>query len=71
MTVKHVDPHRGGNNARDLVQTAYEQLTARRQSIEADLARIEALRSEHAAVSAQVAALEEAIKAFSEQQGKP
>ena len=69
MAVQHVDPDGGGNSARDLVQKAYEQLSARKQSIEAELARIEALRSEHAAVTAQVAALDEAMTAFS-QQGK-
>jgi hypothetical protein len=69
LAIQHVDPDGGGNSARDLVQKAYEQLSARKQSIEAELARIEALRSEHAAVTAQVAALDEAMTAFS-QQGK-
>jgi hypothetical protein len=67
MTVEHGHPDGRGNNARDLVHKAYEQLRARKQNIEAELARIEALRSEHAAVTAQVAALDEAMKAFSQQ----
>ena len=53
-----------GNDSHRLVQEAYDQLSARKQSIEAELGRIEALRTEHEAVTAQVAALEEAMKAF-------
>jgi hypothetical protein len=47
-----------------LLQKAYEQLSTRKQSIEAELARIEGLRGEHESVTAQVAALEQAMKAF-------
>ena len=47
-----------------MLQSAFEQLSTRKQSIEAELARIEGLRSEHEAVSAQVAALDLAMKAF-------
>lgn len=57
----------GGNDAHRLVQKAYDQLSARKQSIEAELARIEALRTEHETVTAQVAALDEAMKAFQQQ----
>ena len=53
-----------GNAAGALVQQAYDQLNARKQSIEAELGRIEALRAEHEAVASQVAALEEAMRAF-------
>jgi hypothetical protein len=67
MAVEHVDRDGRGNNARDLVQKAYEQLKTRKENIEAELARLEALRSEHAAVTAQVGALDEAMKAFSQQ----
>jgi len=54
----------GDNDSRGLVQTAYEQLNARKQAIEAELARIEALRAEHETVAARVTALEEALKSF-------
>ena len=54
----------GANEAQSLVQKAYKQLSARKESIEAELARIEALRAEHESVTAQVAALDEAMKAF-------
>jgi hypothetical protein len=47
-----------------LLQKAYEQLSTRKQSIESELARIEGLRGEHEAVTAQVAALDLAMKAF-------
>ena len=62
MTTEHAD--REGNEARNLVRKAYEQLSARKRSIEAELASIDALRSEHETVTAQVAALEEAMTAF-------
>lgn len=57
----------GGNDAHRLVQKAYDQLRVRKQRIEAELARIEALRAEHETVTAQVAALDEAMKAFRQQ----
>jgi hypothetical protein len=57
----------GGDDARGLVQKAYHQLSARKQSIEAELARIEVLRADHERVTAQVAALDEAMKAFQQQ----
>jgi len=50
-----------------LLQKAYEQLTARKQTIETALARIEGLRGEHEAVTAQVDALDQAMKAFQHQ----
>src|SRR5215472_14160783 len=52
------------NEALSLLQKAYEQLSTRKQSIESELARIEELRGEHEAVTAQVAALDQAMKAF-------
>jgi hypothetical protein len=57
----------GENEALTLLQTAYEQLSARKQTIEAELARIEGLRGEHEAVTAQVAALDQAMNAFHHQ----
>jgi hypothetical protein len=54
----------GGNDAGRLVEKAYHQLTARKQSIEAELARIDTLRAEHETVTARLAALEEAMKTF-------
>jgi hypothetical protein len=60
-------PQPGDNDAHEaltLLQTAFEQLSTRKQSIEAELAGIEGLRSEHEAVTAQVAALEQAMKSF-------
>jgi hypothetical protein len=53
-----------GNEAFELLQKAHEQLSTRKQIIENELARIEGLRGEHEAVTAQVAALDQAIKAF-------
>ena len=53
-----------GNEAFGLLQKAYEQLSTRKQSIENELARIEELRGEHEAVTTQVAALDQAMKAF-------
>jgi hypothetical protein len=53
-----------GHDSLSLLQAAYEQLSTRKQSIEIELARIDGLRSEHEAVTAQVAALEQAMKAF-------
>jgi hypothetical protein len=63
-------PYTGDNEvpeALTLLQKAYEQLSTRKQTIEGELARIEALRGEHEAVSAQVAALDQAMKAFHHQ----
>jgi hypothetical protein len=60
-------PQPGDNDAHEaltLLQRAYEQLSTRKQSIEAELTRIEGLRDEHEAVTAQVAALDQALKAF-------
>lgn len=50
-----------------LLQKAYEQLSTRKQMIEGDLARIEGLRGEHETLTAQVAALDQAMKAFHHQ----
>ncbi len=65
-----VEPELNGDKAQDLLQQAYEQLAARKQTIEAELARIEALRVEHDVVSAQLAALDQAMKAFQPQHRK-
>ena len=53
-----------GHEALSLLQKAYEQLSSRKQSIESELARIEELRGECEALTAQVAALDQAMKAF-------
>jgi hypothetical protein len=55
-----------GDDARRLVEQAHEQLKVRKQMVEAELARIESLRAEYESVTARVAALDEAIKAFQE-----
>jgi hypothetical protein len=55
------------HEALSLIQKAYEQLSTRKQTIESELARIEGLRGEHEAVTAQVAALDQAMKAFHRQ----
>jgi len=55
---------KNGNEALSLLQKAYEQLSTRKQSIENELARVEELRAEHETVTAQVAALDQAMKAF-------
>ena len=55
---------KNSNEALNLLQKAHEQLSIRKQTIESELARIEGLRGEHEAVTAQVAALDQAIKAF-------
>src|SRR5689334_20961453 len=63
-------PQPGENDVHEalsLLQKAYEQLGTRKQAIEAELARIEGLRREHEAVTAQVAALDQAMKAFHQQ----
>jgi prefoldin subunit 5 len=59
--------HSGESESRaalSLLQKAHQQLSTRKQTIESELARIEGLRSEYEAVTAQVAALDEAIKTF-------
>ena len=59
--------HAGENESHDalsLLQKAHQQLTTRKQTIESELTRIEGLRREHAAVTGQAAALDEAIKSF-------
>jgi hypothetical protein len=53
-----------GHETLNLLQKAYEQLSARKQAIESEIARIEGLRGEHESVTAQVAALDQAMKAF-------
>jgi hypothetical protein len=58
------ESYAGENEALTLLKKAYEQLSARKQTIETELARIEGLRGEHEAVTAQVAALDQAMKAF-------
>ncbi len=63
-------PQPGGNDVHEalsLLQKAYEQLSTRKQTIESELARIEGLRGEHETVTAQVAALDQAMKAFHHQ----
>jgi hypothetical protein len=73
VSAAHV-PRTGESDADDslsLLQKAHEQLSIRKQSIESELARIEGLRGEHEAVTAQVAALEQAMKAFQHQPNSP
>ena len=63
-------PYTGDNEvpeALNLLQKAHEQLSTRKQTIESELARIEGLRGEHEAVTAQVAALDQAMKTFHHQ----
>ena len=63
-------PQTGENDVHEalgLIQKAYEQLSERKKTIESELARIEGLRGEHEAVTAQVAALDQAMKAFHHQ----
>jgi hypothetical protein len=48
-----------------LLRSAYEQLSTRQHRIESELGRIEQLRVEREAVAVQVAALDQAMKAFS------
>lgn len=55
------------SEALSLLQKAHQQLSVRKQTIERELARIEGLRTEHEPVAAQVAALDEALKAFKHQ----
>jgi len=60
-----------GQEALTLLQKAYEQLSARKQQIESEMARIESMRDEHEAVTAQVTALDQAMKAFQKQPVRP
>jgi hypothetical protein len=53
-----------GNEALNLLQKAHDQLAARKDSIEAEVARVEALRSEHESVITQLAAIDQALSAF-------
>jgi hypothetical protein len=53
--------------ALSLLQKAHQQLSTRKQMIESELARIEGLRTEHEAITEQVTALDEVIKAFKHQ----
>ena len=55
------------HEALSLLQKAYEQLSTHKKTIESELARIEGLRGEHESVTAQVAALDQAMKAFHRQ----
>ena len=52
------------NDALAMLQKAHKQLSTRKQMIESELARIEELRGEHESVAKQVAALDDALKAF-------
>ena len=52
------------NHALIMLQKAHEQLSARKQMIESELVRIEELRGEHETIAKQVAAIDEALKAF-------
>jgi hypothetical protein len=52
------------NNPLVMLQKAHEQLSARKQMIESELVRIEELRGEHETIAKQVAAIDEALKAF-------
>ncbi len=67
-------PRTGESDLHDslsLLQKAYEQLSMRKQSIETELARIEGLRGDHEAVTAQAAAIEQAMKAFQRPPNSP
>jgi hypothetical protein len=55
-----------GNEALSLLQRAHDQLAARKDSIETEMARVEALRSEHESVVTQLAAIDQAMSAFKE-----
>ena len=47
-----------------LLQRAHGQLTAQKQAMAAEIARIDALKEDHQAVTAQLAALYDAMGAF-------
>ena len=53
-----------GNEALTLLQKVHDQLAARKDSIETEIGRIEALRSEHESVVTQLAAIDQAMSAF-------
>ena len=53
-----------GNDPQALLQTAHEELIARKQAIEAEIARMNVLQSEHEAVTTQLAAVDQAMGAF-------
>ena len=53
-----------GNQALSLLQKVHDQLAARKDSIEAEIARVEALRIEHESVITQLAAINQAMTAF-------
>ena len=53
-----------GNEALSLLQSVQDQLAARKDSIESELARVEALKSEHESVIRQLAAIDLAMSAF-------
>ncbi len=55
-------------DAHELLQEAYGQLSTRKQMIESELTRIEDLRREHETITAQLAALEQAVKVFQQQE---
>jgi len=53
-----------GHEPISLLQRVHDQLAARKNSIESEIARIEALRIEHESVIAQLAAVDQAMSAF-------
>jgi hypothetical protein len=59
---QHGEPN--GNEALSLLQKVHDQLAARKDSIESEMARVEALRSEHESVVTQLAAIDQAMSAF-------
>ena len=60
-----------GNEALSLLQKAHDQLTGRKQTIETEMARIEALRNQHEAVTTQLAAIDQAMSAFRKPEETP
>ena len=53
-----------GNTAKVLLQKAHDDLVARKQSIEAETARIEVLKRELEVIATQLAAIDQAMSAF-------
>jgi hypothetical protein len=53
-----------GNEPLSMLQKVHGQLAARKDSIEAEIVRVEALRTEHESVVTQLAAIDQAMTAF-------
>ena len=54
----------GGHEPLSLLQRVHDQLAARKNTMELEIARIEALRIEHKSVITQLAAVTQAMSAF-------